>query len=135
MFRLSLICVLVCQAICFTHINNIPVMRMRCANVVKNVCKMKLNYFDTNTFKDIDVDKSGTIDVVELNNYYGKNISMELADINNDKKIDYPEFERLGNINKFGKKNGGNLFVRNAINWGLLKKDSILADGEASILV
>ena len=104
MFRLSLICVLVCQAICFTHINNIPVMRMRCANVVKNVCKMKLNDFDTNTFKDIDVDKSGTIDVVELNNYYGKNNYMELADINNDKKIDYPEFERLGNINKFGKK-------------------------------
>jgi len=29
---------------------------------------------------------------------------MELVDINNDKNIDYPEFERLGNINKFGKK-------------------------------
>lgn len=104
MFRLSLICVLVGQAICFTHINNIPVMRMRGVNVVKNVCKMELNDLDTNTFNDIDVDKSGTIDVVELNNYYGKNNYMEFADINNDKKIDYPEFERLVNINKFGKK-------------------------------
>lgn len=135
MFRLALFSVLVGQAICFTHISNLPVMRMRGASVVINVCKMQLNDLDTGTFNDIDVDKSGTIDVAELNNYYGKNNYMEVADINNDKKIDYPEFERLVNINKFGKENGGNLFVRNAINWGLLKKDSILADGEASILV
>ena len=133
MVRIALIRVFIGQALCFTHISNIPTMRMRGANI--NICKMQQNDWDTKVFKDIDVDKSGSIDVTELNNYYGKNNYMEIADINNDKTIDYPEFERLVNINKFGQKNGGNLFVRNAINWGLLDKKSILADGEASILV
>lgn len=133
MFRIALISVFIGQAMCFTYISNIPAMRMRGANI--NICKMQQNDLDTKVFNDIDVDKSGSIDVTELNNYYGKNNYMEIADINNDKTIDYPEFERLVNINKFGQKNGGNLFVRNAINWGLLDKNSILADGEASILV
>jgi len=41
----------------------------------------------------------------------------------------------MGNMQKFGDAQGGNLYVRNAIGLGLLKPDSILADGEASILV
>ena len=109
MFRLALFSVLIGQAYCFTHISNLPVMRMRGAIVVNNVCKMQLNDLDNNVFNDIDVDKSGTIDVTELNNYYGKNNYMEVADINNDKRIDYPEFERLANINKFGKRIKHNL--------------------------
>lgn len=135
MFRIALISVLIGHSICFTHISNLPIMRLRYVNVVNNICKMQLKDLDNNNFNDIDVDKSGTIDVTELNNYYGKNNYMEVADINYDKIIDYPEFERLVNINKFGIENGGNLFVRNAIKWRLLKNDSILADGEASILV
>jgi len=58
---------------------------------------------------------------------------MDIADVNNDGEIDYLEFKRLSNIKKFGERNGGNLFVRNAINFGLLDKNSILADGEASV--
>ena len=66
---------------------------------------------------------------ISENNY------MDIADVNNDKEIDYLEFKRLINIKKFGLRNGGNLFVRNAINFGLLDKNSILADGEASVFI
>lgn len=132
MFRYVLICALVCYTSCFTQISTLPVLKSRS---VQNVCKMQKKDIDTSAFNDIDKDKSGSIDITELNSYYGKNNYMDVADMNNDNMIDYPEFERLANINKFGKQNGGNLFVRNAINWGLLDKDSILADGEASILV
>lgn len=132
MFRYVLIGTLVCYASCFTQISSLPVLKSRS---VQNFCKMLKKDIDTRVFNDIDIDKSGSIDITELNSYYGKNNYMEVADMNNDNMIDYPEFERLVNINKFGKENGGNLFVRNAINWGLLDKDSILADGEASILV
>ena len=132
MFRYVLICALVCYTSCFTQISTLPVLKSRS---VQNVCKMQKKDIDTRAFNDIDKDKSGSIDITELNSYYGKNNYMDVADMNNDNMIDYPEFERLANINKFGKQNGGNLFVRNAINWGLLDKDSILADGEASILV
>tara|TARA_B100000795_G_scaffold234063_1_gene193079 strand:+ start:264 stop:1067 length:804 start_codon:yes stop_codon:yes gene_type:complete len=96
---------------------------------------MQKKDIDKNDFNYIDKDKSGSIDITELNSFYGKNNYMEVADINNDNIIDYPEFERLANINKFGEENGGNLFVRNAINFGLLDKRSILADGKASVLV
>ena len=88
-----------------------------------------------NAFNNIDVDKSGKLDISELEFYYGKNNYMDIADVNNDKEIDYLEFKRLINIKKFGLRNGGNLFVRNAINFGLLDKNSILADGEASVFI
>lgn len=132
MFRYVLICALVCYTSCFTQISTLPVLKSRS---VQNVCKMQKKNIDTHAFNDIDKDKSGSIDITELNSYYGKNNYMDVADMNNDNMLDYPEFVRLANINKFGKQNGGNLFIRNAINWGLLDKDSILADGEASILV
>ena len=86
-------------------------------------------------FNKIDLDNSGYLDNDELVKFYGKINYMDIADLNNDKKIDYLEFDRLANIQKFGKTNGGNLFVRNAINFGLIKSDSILADGEASIMI
>lgn len=87
------------------------------------------------SFDKIDTDKSGTLDEKELKKYYGNTELLKIGDLNNDKKLDYPEFERIVNIAKFGSENGGNLYVRNAIQLGFLKKDSILADGEASIIV
>ena len=88
-----------------------------------------------NAFNNIDIDKSGKLDISELEFYYGKNNYMDIADVNNDNEIDYLEFKRLFDIKKFGLRNGGNLFVRNAINFGLLDKNSILADGEASVFI
>ena len=88
---------------------------------------------NTDAFNNIDIDKSGKLDISELEFFYGKNNYMDIADVNNDGEIDYLEFKRLSNIKKFGARNGGNLFVRNAINFGLLDKNSILADGEASV--
>ena len=95
----------------------------------------KDNDVNINAFNNIDVDKSGKLDISELEFYYGKNNYMDIADVNNDSEIDYLEFDRLSNIKKFGLLNGGNLFVRNAINFGLLDKNSILADGEASVVI
>ena len=95
----------------------------------------KDNDVNINAFNNIDVDKSGKLDISELEFYYGKNNYMDIADVNNDSEIDYLEFDRLSNIKKFGLLNGGNLFVRNAINFGLLDKNSILADGEASVFI
>lgn len=133
MFRILISCTLFYYVTCFTQSNNLQIIKYR--HKFDNLCKMQKNDLTDNSFNEIDKDKSGTIDITELNNFYGKNNYMEIADINNDNKIDYPEYERLINMNKFGYKNGGNLFVRNAINWGLLDRKSILADGEASILV
>lgn len=90
---------------------------------------------DVKTFDKIDTDKSGTLDEKEIKKYYGNTDILKIGDLNNDKKLDYPEFERIVNIAKFGLENGGNLYVRNAIKFGFLKNNSILADGEASIIV
>lgn len=87
------------------------------------------------SFDKIDTDKSGTLDEKEIKKYYGNTDILKIGDLNNDKIIDYPEFERIVNIAKFGVENGGNLYVRNAIKFEFLKKYSILADGEASIII
>tara|TARA_B000000477_G_scaffold121274_1_gene123717 strand:- start:34284 stop:35192 length:909 start_codon:yes stop_codon:yes gene_type:complete len=97
--------------------------------------KMQNNNMDAKNFDKIDKDKSGKLDQKELNNYYGNNEIMKLGDLNNDNEIDFSEFERVVNIDKFGIENGGNLYVRNAIKFGFLSKNSILADGTASIFV
>jgi len=100
--------------------------------------EVKLN---SDIFKQLDVDGSGTIEVDELKAIFGANaakdidVLMKRADLDGNGVLDYAEFERLVNMQKFGDAQGGNLYVRNAINLGLLKPDSILADGEASILV
>ena len=92
-------------------------------------------------FKQLDVDGSGKVDVEELKAIFGSSSSKEIeqlmarADLDGNKELDYAEFERVMNMQKFGDAQGGNLYVRNAINLGLLKPDSILADGQASILV
>merc|ERR1719409_154640 len=96
---------------------------------------------DAEIFRQLDVDGSGTIEVDELKAIFGKNaakdidVLMQRADLDGNGVLDYAEFERLMNMQKFGDAQGGNLYVRNAINLGLLKPDSILADGEAAVLV
>ena len=97
--------------------------------------KMQNNNMDAKNFDKIDKNKSGKLDQQELNNYFGNNEIMKLGDLNNDNEIDFSEFERVVNIDKFGIENGGNLYVRNAIKFGFLSKNSILAQGEASVIV
>ena len=46
-------------------------------------------------FDKIDTDKSGTLDEKELKKYYGNTELLKIGDLNNDKKLDYPEFEEL----------------------------------------
>jgi hypothetical protein len=53
---------------------------------------------------------------------------MARADLNKDGVIDYAEYDRLMNMQKYSDDQGGNLYVRNAIRFGLLKPDSILND-------
>jgi len=70
----------------------------------------------------------------------GKNMGdinslMKRADLDGNGELDYAEYERLMKMQVYGDEQGGNLFVRNAIKFGLLKPYSILADGEAAILV
>ena len=125
MYRFILLIIMFCSSNCYVHFTNIPNIKSR---TMRNICMTK----DDN-FNDIDVDRSGKLDSKELDIFYGKINYMDIADLNNDEELDYLEFERLKNIKKFGIKNGGNLFVRNAVKLGLLNKNSILAEGEASI--
>ena len=98
--------------------------------------KMQNNNINLKSFDKIDKDNSGKLDENELKIYYDKNNTiLKLGDLNNDNKIDFSEFERVANIEKFGIENGGNLYVRNAIKFGFLNKNSILAEGSASIIV
>jgi len=82
-------------------------------------------------FTKLDRDGSGKIDVKELSEVLPRNdvkAFLARADLNGDGEIDYAEYERLMNMDKFNDAQGGNLYVRNAINLGLLKPDSVLAD-------
>ena len=45
---------------------------------------------------------------------------MVRADLDGNGELDYAEYERVMNMQKFGDAQGGNLYVRNAINLGLL---------------
>ena len=120
---LAVFCATNCD--CFVAVTNIPNIKLR---TLRNVCMAK-----EDNFNDIDIDRSGKLDSKELDIFYGKMNYMDIADLNSDDELDYLEFERLKNIKKFGIKNGGNLFVRNAVRLGLLNENSILAEGEASI--
>ena len=85
-------------------------------------------------FKTLDKDRSGTIDLSELKEALKQQTTNEIialmtrADLNKDGVIDYAEYERLMNMQKYNDEQGGNLYARNAIRFGLLKPDSILAD-------
>ena len=130
MFKYILLFSLFCTSQSFVYVNNVnrlPIVKLRNP---RNVCNMR-----EDNFNDIDIDRSGKLDKNELDIYYGKINYMDIADLNKDEELDYLEFERLKNIKKFGIKNGGNLFVRNAVNMGLLDKNSILAEGKASIFL
>ena len=130
MLKYILLFSLFCTSQSFVYVNNVnrlPIVKLRNP---RNVCNMR-----EDNFNDIDIDRSGKLDKNELDIYYGKINYMDIADLNKDEELDYLEFERLKNIKKFGIKNGGNLFVRNAVNMGLLDKNSILAEGKASIFL
>jgi len=130
MLKYILLFSLFCTSQSFVYVNNVnrlPIVKLRSP---RNVCNMR-----EDNFNDIDIDRSGKLDKNELDIYYGKINYMDIADLNKDEELDYLEFERLKNIKKFGIKNGGNLFVRNAVNMGLLDKNSILAEGQASIFL
>ena len=92
-------------------------------------------------FTQLDVDGGGSISVDALKAIFGNNAAadistlMKRADLDGNGELDYAEYDRLMSMQKCGDAQGGNLYVRNAINLGLLKSDSILADGKASILV
>ena len=143
MFRYFILATLFYYTNCFT-ISSYPSF-LKNAKISYASCKLNNRYvmlskkedsdININAFNNIDIDKSGKLDISELEFYYGKNNYMDIADVNNDNEIDYLEFDRLSNIKKFGLRNGGNLFVRNAIKFGLLDKNSILADGEASVFI
>eukprot|EP00960_Hanusia_phi_P068324 766814-Hanusia_phi.AAC.2 len=85
-------------------------------------------------FNKLDADGSGSIDMAELKAALGNNLSAEIqalmarGDIDGNGVIDYAEYERLMNMQRFDDAQGGNLYVRNAIKFGLLKPDSVLAD-------
>jgi len=83
-------------------------------------------------FTKLDVDGSGSIDINELRQVVPDTADvkalMERADLNGDGEMDYAEYERLMAMSKFSDAQGGNLYVRNALNLGLLKKGSVLED-------
>jgi hypothetical protein len=70
-------------------------------------------------FSKLDADRSGSIDMNELKEALGSNAEVEAlmrrADLNRDGVMDYAEYERLMNMNRFSDEQGGNLYVRNAI--------------------
>eukprot|EP00286_Rhodomonas_abbreviata_P018831 CAMPEP_0181304842 /NCGR_PEP_ID=MMETSP1101-20121128/9384_1 /TAXON_ID=46948 /ORGANISM="Rhodomonas abbreviata, Strain Caron Lab Isolate" /LENGTH=172 /DNA_ID=CAMNT_0023410663 /DNA_START=14 /DNA_END=529 /DNA_ORIENTATION=+ len=83
-------------------------------------------------FGKLDKDGSGTIDINELKGVLGntKEVQALMArgDLDGNGEIDYAEYERMMNMDKFSDEQGGNLYVRNAIKFGLLKPDSVLSD-------
>jgi hypothetical protein len=92
-------------------------------------------------FAELDEDNSGAIDLEELKALFGPeagNDEVEMlmlrADLDGNGMIDYAEYERLMRMQRNGDANGGNLWVRNAIKAGLLRGNSILADGASSLV-
>ena len=95
---------------------------------------IKQTYLTPTLFNEIDADQSGTIDLDELKDAvkFTSNASVrdliQRADLNGDRVIDFGEYERLMNMEMYGDEAGGNVYVRQAIDLGLLKPDSVLAD-------
>jgi len=83
-------------------------------------------------FTKLDADRSGSIDLDELKQVVPNNADvqalMSRADLNGDGVMDYAEYERLMLMDRNDDAQGGNLYVRNALNLGLLKKGSVLED-------
>jgi hypothetical protein len=85
-------------------------------------------------FTQLDKDGNGTIDLDELKSAVDFTSSssvrdlFERADLNGDGQIDYAEYERLMNMELYEDGQGGNIYVRQALDLGLLKKGSVLED-------
>jgi hypothetical protein len=95
---------------------------------------IKQTFLTPTLFQEIDVDASGSIDLEELKNAVKFSSSADVrdliqrGDLNGDGVIDYPEYERLMNMEVYGDAAGGNFYVRQALELGLLQADSPLAD-------
>ena len=95
---------------------------------------IKQTFLTPTLFNEIDQDKSGTIDLDELKEAvkFTSNASVrdliQRADLNGDGVIDYGEYERLMNMECYGDGQGGNTYVRQAIDLGVLKPGSVLED-------
>ncbi|KAJ1469315.1 light harvesting complex protein [Baffinella frigidus] len=95
---------------------------------------IKQTFLTPALFKQIDADNSGSIDLEELKSAVKFSSSADVraliqrGDLNGDGVIDYPEYERLMNMEVYGDAAGGNFYVRQALDLGLIKPDSPLAD-------
>ena len=95
---------------------------------------IKQTFLTPTLFKEIDVDENGTVSLEELKSAVKFSSSADVraliqrGDLNGDGVIDYPEYERLMNMEVYGDAAGGNFYVRQALDLGLLSKDSPLAD-------
>jgi len=137
MFRNVLLAALASGAAAFVPSAGLPGLRRAAPRAV---CGLRMQAAETATaakltpalFEKLDVDGSGTIDVSELKMAFGSAAEaealMKRADMDGNGEIDYAEYERLMNMEKFMDDQGGNLYVRNAIKFGLLKPESVLAD-------
>jgi len=91
-------------------------------------------YLTPSLFNEIDADGSGTIDLEELKSAvkFTANANVrdliQRADLNGDGVIDYGEYERLMNMEVYGDDAGGNVYVRQAIDLGILSPGSVLSD-------
>jgi hypothetical protein len=95
---------------------------------------IKQTFLTPTLFNQIDKDGSGTIDLDELKAavQFTSNASVrdliQRADLNGDGVIDYGEYERLMNMEVYGDAQGGNFYVRQALDLGILKAGSPLED-------
>merc|ERR1712127_672808 len=91
-------------------------------------------YLTPSLFNEIDADGSGTIDLEELKSAvkFTANANVrdliQRADLSGDGVIDYGEYERLMNMEVYGDDAGGNVYVRQAIDLGILSPGSVLSD-------
>jgi hypothetical protein len=94
----------------------------------------KLTKLTPALFTQLDKDRNGTIDLEELRQAAGVLADSDLArvfkmaDKDGSGDIDYAEYERLMNLERFGEEQGGNTAVRFALQSGLLKQGSVLED-------
>lgn len=95
---------------------------------------IKQTFLTTDLFNSIDADGSGSIDIEELkdavkftSNANARDL-IQRADVNGDGVIDFGEYERLMNMEVNGDAQGGNEYVRQALDLGFLQAGSPLED-------
>jgi len=95
---------------------------------------IKQTFLTATLFNEIDTDESGTIDIEELKTAVKFTANADVrdliqrADLNGDGVIDFAEYERLMNMEVNGDGQGGNEYVRQALDLGFLQAGSPLED-------